>query len=264
MERYHSLVVGVLLVALGPLLLAAPPATARGDEDPDGRAVSRLDAMADFLVKAKRLRATIDSTWDATQSTGEKIEFGETRIITIRRPDRGRVEVTRRDGSRRGFLFDGTELAVFDLDLKVYATAPRPGTLDAALDHFTQDLDMRMPLRELVASDLAKTLAPLRDTARWVGAETIAGVATDHLSLRGDGADLQLWIASQGDPLPRRIVITYRQDEGQPQYRANFTEWNLSPDVPDELFAFAAAEGAEKIPFVAPRPATGSVSEGKP
>jgi hypothetical protein len=262
MERSHRLVVGVL-VALGPLLIVAPPATGRGDEDPDKRAVSRLDAMADFLGKAKRLRATIDSTWDVTQSTGEKIEFGETRVMTIRRPDRARVEVTRRDGGRRGFLFDGTQLAVFDLDLRVYATAPRPGTLDAALDYFTQDLNMRMPLRELVASDLPKTLAPLRDSTRWVGAETVAGVATEHLFLRGDGADLQFWIPSQGDPLPRRIVITYRQDEGQPQFRANFTEWNLSPDVPDELFAFAAAEGAEKIPFVAPRPAPGSVSGGK-
>jgi hypothetical protein len=221
--------------------------------------------MADFLVKAKRLRFTVDSAWDTTQSTGEKIEFGETRVMTIRRPDRARVEATRRDGSRRGFLFDGTQLAVFDLDLKVYATAPRPGTLDAALDHFTQDLDMRMPLQELIASDLPKTLAPLRDTVRWVGAETIAGVATDHLSFRGDGADLQVWIASQGDPLPRRVVITYRQDEGQPQFRANLTEWNLSPDVPDELFEFAATEGAEKIPFAAAvRTTTGSVSEGQP
>jgi len=261
-ERFNRLVVGALLVVLGPLLLSAPPAAAKGGDDPDERAVSRLEAMAAFLVDAKRLSVTIASTWDVTQSTGEKIEFGETRVVTIRRPDRARVEVSRRDGSRRGFLFDGTQLAVFDLDQKVYATAPRPGTLDAALEYFTQELDMRMPLHELIASNLPKTLAPFLPTARWVGAETIGGVATDHVFFRADGPDVQLWIASQGDPLPRRVVITYRQDEGQPQFRADFSEWNLSPDVPDERFAFAAAEGAEKIPFVAPRPATGSVSEG--
>lgn len=263
MEGFHRRFVGVLLVALGPLLLAASPATARGDEASDKRAVSRLDAMAKVLVKAKRLRATIDTAWDVTQATGEKVEFGATRVITIRRPDRARIEVTRRDGSRRAVLFDGTQLAVFDLDLKVYATAPRPGKVDAALEYLTDQLDMQMPLRQLFHSDFQKWLATIRDTARWVGAETIAGVATDHLFVRGTGADLQFWIASQGDPLPWRIVLTYRQDEGQPQFRANFTEWNLSPDVSDERFAFTAAEGAEKIPFVVPRSRPGSASEGE-
>jgi hypothetical protein len=93
--------------------------------------------MVNALSKATRLRATIDANWDVTQPTGEKIEFGETRVMTIRRPDRMRVETTRRDGTRRVFLFDGSQLAVFDVDLKVYATAPRPGTLDAALDYLT-------------------------------------------------------------------------------------------------------------------------------
>jgi hypothetical protein len=262
MERSGRLVVGALLVALGPALLASPPATAAKEEGPDERAAARLDAMANALSKATRLRATIDASWDVTQPTGEKIEFGETRVLTVRRPDRLRAETTRRDGTRRVFLFDGTQLAVFDADLKVYATESRPGTLDAALDHLTQDLHMRMPLRELFASDLAKTLAPLRRTARWVGAETVAGVATDHVVLRGDDTDLQVWIPSQGDPLPRRIVITYREEEGQPQFRANLTDWTLSPEVPDELFVFKPDENAEKIPFAAPGAATPSAATG--
>src|SRR4030095_13802689 len=140
MERSRRLVMGALRVALVPA----------------SRAAARLDAMVNALSKAARLRATIDANWDVTQPTGEKIEFGETRVMTIRRPDRMRVETTRRDGTRRVFLFDGTQLAVFDVDLKVYATAPRPGTLDAALEYLTQDLHMRMPLRELFAADLPK------------------------------------------------------------------------------------------------------------
>jgi hypothetical protein len=268
MERSRRLVVGALLVALGLAPLASPPATATEHEGPDERAAARLDAMAGALAKATRLRATIDASWDVTQPTGEKVEFGETRAMTVRRPDRVRVETTRRDGTRRVFLFDGTQLAVFDIDLKVYATASRPGTLDAALDHLTQDLHMRMPLRELFASDVPKTMAPLRRTARWIGAETIAGVATDHVLLRGEEADLQVWIPSEGDPLPRRIVITYRQEEGQPQFRANLTDWNLSPEAPDELFVFTPDAGAEQIPFAppgaaTPSPATGPTPEGE-
>jgi hypothetical protein len=257
MERSRLLVLSAMLVALGCTLWAPLLATAAEDAGSDERAAARLAAMANTLVKAPRLQTTIDANWDVTQPNGEKIEFGETRVITMRRPDRLRVETTRRDGRRRVFLFDGTQLAVSDPDLKVYATEPRPGTLDAALDHLTEDLHMRMPLHELFAADLAKKLASL-GTARWVDADTIAGTATDHVLLRGDGTDLQVWIAKEGDALPRRIVITYRQEEGQPQFRASFTEWNLSPDVPDGLFVFTPPEGAEKIQFAVPGAATQS------
>ena len=89
--------------------------------------------------------------------------------------------------------------------------------------------------------------------ARLVAEDTLNGVATDHVALRGDTADLQLWIARTGDPLPQRLVITYRLDEGQPQYAANFSNWNLAPDVPDSLFTFTPAEGAQEIPFLVPR-----------
>jgi hypothetical protein len=98
-------------------------------------------------------------------------------------------DVMRLDDAERAF--DSTQHAVFDVDLKVYATAPLPGALDTALEYLTQDLHMRMPLRELFAADLPKTLAPLRHTARWVDSETIAGVATDYVFLPGNGADLQ-------------------------------------------------------------------------
>jgi len=253
----RRLVARTALVTLTLLAVVVPRASAGRDDDPAKRAVSRLEEMAKLLAKAKGLGLRIDCAWDVVQPTGEKIEFGELRTVTVRRPDRLRMEVVQRSGSRRGLLFDGRELAVFDLDQRVYATAPARGTLDAALEHLTTDLQVRVPLRELIAADLPEELEPFRETARWVGRENVGGTLADHLSLRGDDADVQLWIASQGDPLPRRIVITYRRDEGQPQFRADLSDWNLSPDAPDALFTFAT-DGTEKVPFVVPRPAGGA------
>jgi len=235
----------LLLVAV---LLGAARASAADD-----RAAARLQAMAAFLAKAPRLSVTIDSAYDVLQESGEKIEFGEHRVVTLRRPDRARVDVTRRDGKRRGVLFDGTQLAVFDLDQKVYATVAKPGTVDAAFDYFVDDLRMRLPLQELLRSDLPAQLKPALGSARLVGQEEVGGIATDHVAFRGDRADVQLWIPRDGDPLPRRIVITYRMAGGQPQFEADLSGWNLQPDVPESLFAFTPAAGAEQIPIVAPR-----------
>jgi hypothetical protein len=123
----------------------------------DRRASDRLQAMASVLAKAQRLAVTIDSAYDVVQDSGQKVEFGERRVITMRPPDRARVDVTRRDGARRGVLFDGTQLVAFDVDEKVYATVAKPGTVDAAFDYFVGELNMRLPLRELLKADLRST-----------------------------------------------------------------------------------------------------------
>lgn len=230
------------------LALALPPA-AMSDEN---RAAARIEAMAGFLARTPSLGVAVDCSYDVVQDSGQKIEFGERRELTLRRPDRARVDVTRRDGARRGLLFDGKQLTAFDLDQNVYATVPKPGTVDAALAYFTHDLNMRLPLRELFASDLPRELKDVLSTARWVGEEKVGGMATDHVAFRGDTVDVQLWIRRDGDPLPQRIVITYRMAEGMPQFEADFSGWNLNPDAPDSLFSFAAAAGAEQIPILAP------------
>jgi hypothetical protein len=233
------------------LLLVAAQVSARSDADE--RAAKRVAAMAGFLGKVQRLSVTAECTYDVVQDTGAKIEFGERRLMTIRRPDRAHIEITRRDGTQRGLVFDGKRLAVFDVDQKVYATAAKAGNLDAAFDYFKNDLGMRLPLSELLASNMSREVAAMLDSARLVGEETVNGVATDHVALRGDTADLQLWIARAGDPLPQRLVITYRLAEGQPQYTASLTEWNLAPDVPDSAFTFTPAAGARERPFLVPR-----------
>ena len=234
------------------LFLVAAPVNAKSEAN-EG-AAKRVEAMANFLAKAPRLSVTADCSYDVVQDSGQKIEFGELRTITLRRPDRARIETTRRDDARRGLLFDGKQIVAFDLDKKVYATIQRPGTTDAAFDYIKNDLDMRLPLSELFSSNLPQKMSDMLGSARLVGEETLNGVATDHVALRGDTADLQLWIARTGDPLPQRLVITYRLAEGQPQYAANFRDWNLTPDVPDSAFAFTPAEGAQEIPFLVPRP----------
>jgi len=244
-----AIIAGVLTAAIH-----APPCAAE-----ENAAAARIEAMANRLATTPRLAVTVDCAYDVLQASGEKIEFGERRELTLRRPDRTRFDVMRRDGTRRGLVFDGQRLTVFDLDAKVYAVLEKPGTVDAALAYYTHDLHMRLPLRELFAADLPQHLRGLIGSARLVGRETIAGVATDHVAFRGEAADVQLWIAREGDPLPQRIVITYRLAAGTPQFAGDFRNWNFNPDVPDSAFTFAPLADMQRIPILKPggEPAVG-------
>jgi hypothetical protein len=239
---------------------APPPAPPSKVED---KAMTIIKRMAAVLSQAKQFSFTADVGFDVVQDSGQKIEFGETRNFVVRRPDDIRVDVTKRDGSVSGFVFDGKQIAVFNVQDKVYATVAKPGTIDEAIDYFTENLDMRMPLGELVSSDLPQLLQERSYEAEYVGQATIAGVLCDHVAQRRERADVQLWIAKGDQPLPRRLVITYTLAEGQPQFWAQFSDWNLTPEVPDTLFAFTPPAGAVKIAFAPRRPGGSATPEQK-
>jgi hypothetical protein len=217
----------------------------------DAKAMAPLTRMADFLAKAQRYSVTADIGYDVDQVWGQKLEFGATRKITVQRPDRIAVDITDRDGTRRGFRFDGKQLAFFGLNEKVYATAQKSGDLDAAFAYFTRDLQMPLPMAELFSNNLPKTIKDKVSAAYWVEEATIAGTPCDHIALRNDLVDMQLWIAKGEKPVPERLVFTYKLEDGEPQFWANFHDWNFAPDTPESLFVFTPAEGAVRIAFVA-------------
>ena len=74
-------------------------------------------------------------------------------------------------------------------------------------------------------------------------------------------AFLAMWITDTPQPLPLRVVITYRSAPGQPQFRADFSKWNLSPSIAEGDFAFTPPTDARQIAFaaqLAPPPANAS------
>ena len=250
------------MILLGSLPVNAQEGKAAAPEV-ENKAMTIVKRMVSMLSQAKQFSFTADISFDVVQDSGQKLEFGETRKIMVRRPDHIRVDVTKRDGSVSGFVFDGKDIAVFNVQDKVYATVAKPGTVDEAIDYFTENLDMRMPLGELLASDLPQVLQERMHEADYVEQATIAGDLCDHVALRGERADVQLWITRGDQPLPRRMVITYTRAEGQPQFSAQFSDWNLSPEVPDTLFAFTPPAGAVKIAFAPRQPGKDGAADQK-
>jgi hypothetical protein len=242
--------------ALLSLLVCSPPVSAQEgkatEPDPEAKATAIFKRMTEFLAQAQQLSVTVESEFDVVQDSGEKYTFGESRTIVIRRPDHLRIDTTKRDGAKGGMVFNGKDITAFDMKENVYATVAKPGSADEAIAYFVNDLDMRMPLAEFFSSTLVKTLPERALTADYVEQAAIAGVPCDHLGLRGERVDLQVWVAQGDQPLPQRMILTYARAEGQPQFRAQFREWNLSPNAPEALFAFTPPEGVTKIAF-APR-----------
>ena len=213
-----------------------------------------LMRMADFLGGAQRFSFGVRGGYDAVQKSGQKVEFSEVRTITLSRPDRLRMEGERSDGAKTLTVFTGKEIMLIDETLKVYATTPQLGGLDATIVHFVRDLGMRLPLAALLLSQLPAELKDRVRSVDYVERTTIYGAPAHHLAARTDTVDFQVWVADGDTPLPQRVVITYKQAKGEPQFSAQFSHWNLAPAIEDSTFLATPPDGAQKVAFAAQLP----------
>ncbi len=255
--RVSPTVLGFLALVLIPPYAAAQPAGASATRDEQAMAiVARMTAR---IAGAERLAMHGEIAWDVVQEDGRTLEFGATRSLVMRRPDRLRVELAPREGGTKRLLYDGSQLVLQDLDHEAYASVARSGPVDDIVAYAGERLGVPVALAEFLSPDLPKLLTEKIDDAAYVGEATIDGELCDHVSLRNELAGMQLWVARK-DSLPRRIAITYEHEAGQPQFRARFAGWDLSPKASDAVFTFEPPAGAERVAF-APIPVASTAEE---
>ena len=63
--------------------------------------------------------------------------------------------------------------------------------------------------------------------------------------------DWEVWIQVTGDPLPRKLAITYKAFPGTPRYLATLQRWDTKGLFKDDVFAFTPPEGAVQLDMLA-------------
>jgi len=228
------------------------------DEIEDPELLARIDSMtsdatesvlraANYLAEQSSFRVVAEISFDVLQSDGRLLEFGERRAITIRRPDRVRVDATQRDGDVRTLYFDGSTISIDLPGHTAFVSEERPGTLYAALEYLSEELDAPVPLANLFSENFAAPLENQIAAGHYVGQAVINGRSCEHLSFRLPDVDVQLWIEEGDRPLVARVVITHKHDEGNPQFRATLRDWDLTLETPEALFHFEPEEGSERL-----------------
>jgi hypothetical protein len=216
----------------------------------DSEALDDLNLMADTLAQAQGFSVTIRAGFDVVQDNGQKITFGERRQVTLSRPDRLRIEAEESDGKKTLVTYDGQAITVFNPEDNVYGQVEKAGSVDDVIRYVVQDLDIRLPLALLLVTTLPEELDQRLEAIDYVERDTLTTVPTDHLAGRGADVDFEIWLDTGDTHLPQRLAITYKNEEGAPQYRAEFSDWKLNPDISKLDLAFNPPDGAQRIPFL--------------
>lgn len=248
----------VLAVLMVPLFsgqtFAADPTPTPEVSAQDRSARALLLRMADFMARAPAMSLTMRSSYDAIQEDGQRIEFGERRHLQMQRPDKLRVDVERSDGERGTVVFDGRWITAFKPAENVYARVKKVGTVDQALVYMVRDLRATLPLARMFTTRFPADLDKRTTAVSFVEECTLFDVPTDHIAVKTADVDMQLWIATGAEPLPRRVVVTYKSSPGEPQFRADLSDWSVKAKLDAAAFAFVPPPGAEQIMYLAPRP----------
>lgn len=232
----------------------------------------KIDPEADRVLKEMSLRlaglgsfaAEAEDTVDFVLDSGQKIQLSHRRWSKVRRPNKLAAEVDGDDAHRK-MWYNGETLTFLDADHNVYAVADAPGTIGETIEFVEKTLEIHVPLGDLLASDPYQVLTARVKSGTYLGRHRVGSRKCHHLAFTQEHVDWQIWIDAEGSPLPRKVLITYKKQPGQPQYTVVISKLEENPELTDEEFEFTPPEGATEVEFLTrtglSRPAEGGGGE---
>ena len=139
-------------------------------------------------------------------------------------------------------------MSIFSPDSKEYGTVAAPGDIPSALNEVLEKLNVDFPLAGFLADSPDKSFLGGVIAGWQVGTAKVDGVECLHLFfVQRGGVDVELWAENNSAALPRRLIVTHRLLPGQPNFIAEFTDWNTQAPPSDSAFTFEPPAGATKV-----------------
>jgi hypothetical protein len=258
----EALLIGGLIGVLPPAAPALHAATQQKKPVISEEASAALTRMGQTLRDAEQFSFQARTIRVFADANGQPLHIFHTLKVVVHRPNRMLVDVSGDDGSSK-LVFDGKTAVIYSAAQKKYASIPVPeGTIQAMMKEAMGRLGVDFPLADFLTEAPDKAFLAGISSGRVVDTVTIDGSPYLHLFFsQPPGIELELWLAKDNQSLPRRLIVTYRDLPGQPNFIAEFSDWNLDIHPSDAEFTFQPPADAEQIQLkpaaVAAAPAKG-------
>jgi hypothetical protein len=233
-------------VALGPVAVTASA------EDPQPtaaqHALALLKQAADRLSAAKSFTVKTASSIETPSPGGPMITYFAGSTVAVQRPNK---LMARRTGDGKNFdlYYDGKTFTGVDPKVNLYARMDAPPTLDALIPAIMEKVGIPLPYADLLFSDVYAALSKDLTYSEALGRVNVNGVPCEHLVFAAPGIEWQIWLGPQQDPLPRRLAVTYLDDERRPRFLVTFSDWDLKARLPASRFEYTPPSKAKQIDF---------------
>jgi hypothetical protein len=215
------------------------------------KAVDLLKASCSRLAAAKAMSFTVVISYESPSRLGPPLIYTTRAEVTLQRPDKLRV-ITSGDGPVSEFYYNGKTMTGFAPAENLVAVAEAPPTIDAMV-HAAYDLAaIYFPFAPMIAADPYQIVADGLKQAFYIGqSRVIGGTTTDMVGIVNNWVFEQIWIGAE-DKLPRMARAVFHGDPTGLRHQIEFSNWQIDPAVPAEVFTSAKAAAAMPIPFDRP------------
>lgn len=240
-----------LAAATAAVLLAVTAASAQQrTKEPriEPESIDALKKMGDHLQSMTNFKIHATTTSEVVLDTDQKLEIGSDVTYEVKRPDHLRIDLAT-DVVHGELVYNGKTLIYASPDQKVYAEVPAPPTIKETLEAAAEKYNLAFPLADLFSWGTKDAPIDLIKEGFFVGHAYVGGKETDHWAFRGPDQDAEIWIATEGSPLPLKISLVDREDLTRPRITSTL-EWTENADLADDVFAYKPEDGSAKIRFL--------------
>lgn len=221
------------------------PISAQVENRPDTTAVKILDRMSDFIGGLEAVSFTANISQDVEENRyGLVKEFSEDEVFMVG-PDKMHVQSNGTKG-HRGYWYNGESLVYYSFKENNYSVVDAPSDIITMIDSIHNTFDIEFPAADIFYPDFVDTIIENFDHIDYLGKKELNGREVFHIMAVNENTNFQIWVANDGFFLPERFVIIHKDDAFK-QYEVIFTNWNINPDLPLEMFSFEPPPNAKNI-----------------
>ncbi len=209
-----------------------------------------LRSMGAYLGGIKDFEFRTDVSYDVLVSGDQMVQYGGHAEIAVSKPGRMHAFFEGDERRTRSYI-NGGVFTVHDLNHGVYSMTEVPELLDDAVDEIVERYGFNIPVADLLYADPYAVMIENVVSGFVVGLSEVDGVRCHHLAFVQESIDWQVWIEVGPHPLPRKVVITYKESAGAPQYVGRLSEWDLAPALGAHSFELIVPAGADEIELLA-------------
>jgi hypothetical protein len=221
----------------------------------DPAAIEAVQRMTRHLGTLTTFQIAARSTVEEVADDGQKLQFEGAVTYKVRRPDAFFIDA-RTDRRIREFYYNGKTFTMFAPRMHVFTEVEAPPTILEMVGVLEEKYDVHLPLTDLFRWGSEPDDIEALTSAQYVGPARVDGVECDHYAFRQAVVDWQIWIQRGDAPLPRKLVITSRDNPSFPQYAAILdwkTDLSFDPGVfnfrkPADTLKIALAEVSDTTP----------------
>jgi hypothetical protein len=215
----------------------------------DPNAVIILDRMSDIIGDLESCTFKLASTYDTYDQMRNLSKKHTNSTVYMVGPDKMLINSTGDKGHRQ-YFYNGSNLWYYSHDENNYGVIETPSNILLTIDSVFNAYAIEFPAADFFYPAFTDDLIEHSTEIFSLGKSIVNGLECYHILAVGKELSVQIWISNDALSLPVKYMIVYHQYDGNPQFEATFSDWQINPNLPDAIFDFTPPVGASPLRII--------------